>query len=125
MAEPGGVRAAALGMYGNMGRATLKLPTYWQFDVAMARVLRFRETQSLEFRAELPGGRDQHGSHLADVLGFSAFSNDEHQIPIISRNHRIRGLRYYSKLLEHFRQRISHDGVEAHIYDHQLFIFGV
>ncbi len=42
----------ALGTLGNMGRATLVLPTYWQFDVALARVFRLRESQTMEFRAE-------------------------------------------------------------------------
>ena len=35
-----------------MGRDTLRLPIFWQFDVALARVFSFRESQSLEFRAE-------------------------------------------------------------------------
>jgi hypothetical protein len=42
----------ALGTLGNMGRTTLKLPTAWQFDVSLSRAFRFRETQSMEFRAE-------------------------------------------------------------------------
>ncbi|PYS52535.1 MAG: hypothetical protein DMG13_15945, partial [Acidobacteria bacterium] len=42
----------AIGTLGNMGRATLRLPTWWQFDMALARIFRFREVQSLEFRAE-------------------------------------------------------------------------
>src|SRR5262249_6878524 len=42
----------ALGTLGTAGRATLRLPPSWQFDVALARVFRIRETQSLEFRAE-------------------------------------------------------------------------
>ena len=40
------------GTFGNMGRATLVLPASWQFDMALARVFRFREKQSMEFRAE-------------------------------------------------------------------------
>jgi hypothetical protein len=42
----------AVGTLGNLGRATLKLPATWQFDVALSRVFRFREAQSLEFRTE-------------------------------------------------------------------------
>jgi hypothetical protein len=42
----------ALGTLGNMGRAVLKLPAAWQFDLALSRIFRFRESQSLEFRAE-------------------------------------------------------------------------
>jgi hypothetical protein len=41
-----------LGTLGNLGRANLQLPTAWQFDAALARTFRFRESQSLEFRAE-------------------------------------------------------------------------
>ena len=42
----------ALGTLGNMGRVNLKLPATWQFDVGLSRVFRFRETQTMEFRAE-------------------------------------------------------------------------
>ena len=35
-----------------MGRTTLTLPMTWQFDMALSRVFRVRETQSLEIRAE-------------------------------------------------------------------------
>jgi hypothetical protein len=41
-----------LGTYGNLGRANLRLPTSWQFDLSLSRTFRFRETQSVEFRAE-------------------------------------------------------------------------
>jgi len=50
--NPAAFGVPALGTLGNLGRATLSLPTAWQFDVALARLFRFRETQSLEFRAE-------------------------------------------------------------------------
>jgi hypothetical protein len=42
----------APGTLGNLGRATLRLPSTWQFDVALSRIFRFRETQSVEFRTE-------------------------------------------------------------------------
>jgi hypothetical protein len=42
----------ALGTLGTMGRTNLKVPYDWQFDMALSRVFRFRESQSLEFRAE-------------------------------------------------------------------------
>jgi hypothetical protein len=41
-----------LGTLGNAGRVILSLPVTWQFDMALARTFRFRESQSLEFRAE-------------------------------------------------------------------------
>ena len=42
----------ALGTLGNQGRNTLKLPTDWQFNVALSRAFHVRESQSVEFRAE-------------------------------------------------------------------------
>ena len=50
--NPAAFAIPAVGTLGNLGRATLTLPTSWQFDLALARVFRFRETQSMEFRAE-------------------------------------------------------------------------
>ena len=50
--NPAAFAQPALGTLGNLGRATLRLPTAWQFDVGLSRILRFRETQSMEFRAE-------------------------------------------------------------------------
>jgi hypothetical protein len=41
-----------LGTLGNMGRVNLKLPAAWQWDMSLARTFRFRERQSVEFRAE-------------------------------------------------------------------------
>ena len=42
----------AAGTLGNLGRANIRLPAYWQFDVSLARVFRVREGQTVEFRAE-------------------------------------------------------------------------
>jgi hypothetical protein len=42
----------ALGTLGNMGRTNLRLPLAWQFDMSLSRAFRFRESQSVEFRAE-------------------------------------------------------------------------
>jgi hypothetical protein len=40
------------GALGNLGRVVLRLPLAWQFDMALARTFSFRESQSIEFRAE-------------------------------------------------------------------------
>ncbi len=40
------------GTYGNSGRDVLDLPTWFQFDVSLARTFNIRENQTLEFRAE-------------------------------------------------------------------------
>ncbi|PYS06976.1 MAG: hypothetical protein DMG17_31505 [Acidobacteria bacterium] len=50
--NPAAFAPPALGTLGNMGRATLRLPLAWQFDMAVSRVFRFRESQRMEFRAE-------------------------------------------------------------------------
>jgi hypothetical protein len=50
--NPAAFAPPALGTLGNMGRATLRLPLAWQFDAAVARTFRFRESQSVEFRVE-------------------------------------------------------------------------
>ena len=42
----------SIGTLGNLGRNNIRLPTNWQFDVALSRVFQFRESKSLEFRAE-------------------------------------------------------------------------
>jgi hypothetical protein len=50
--NPAAFGQPALGTLGNLGRATLNLPTAWQFDLSLSRVFRVRETQSAEFRVE-------------------------------------------------------------------------
>jgi hypothetical protein len=50
--NPAAFGQPALGTLGNLGRVTLKLPLTWQFDAALARTLRVREAQTLEFRVE-------------------------------------------------------------------------
>jgi hypothetical protein len=50
--NPAAFGQPALGTLGNMGRVNLKLPPAWQFDMSLSRTFRFRETRSMEFRAE-------------------------------------------------------------------------
>jgi hypothetical protein len=50
--NPAAFAQPALGTLGNMGRATLRMPVAWQFDMGLVRVIRLRETHSVEFRAE-------------------------------------------------------------------------
>ncbi len=44
--------ASAPGTLGNTGRNTILGPGYWNFDVAVSREFRIRETQRVELRAE-------------------------------------------------------------------------
>jgi hypothetical protein len=50
--NPAAFGQPVLGTLGNLGRVTLRLPASWQWDMSVARAFRFRETQSVEFRAE-------------------------------------------------------------------------
>jgi hypothetical protein len=50
--NPAAFGQPALGTLGNLGRVNIRLPLVWQFDMALARTFRFRESQSFEFRAE-------------------------------------------------------------------------
>jgi len=50
--NPAAFAAPALGTLGNLGRVTLQVPRGWQFDVAVARTFRLRESQNVEFRVE-------------------------------------------------------------------------
>ncbi len=50
--NPAAFGQPALGTLGNLGRVNMRLPLAWQFDLALSRAFRFRETQSVEFRAE-------------------------------------------------------------------------
>ena len=42
----------AVGTNGNMGRANVEGPSTWQFDMALARMIRLTDSQGLEFRIE-------------------------------------------------------------------------
>jgi len=42
----------ALGTLSNMGASSVRGPGSWQFDMALSRAFRVRETQRLEFRGE-------------------------------------------------------------------------
>ena len=50
--NPAAFALPALGTLGTMGRASVRSPGSWQFDAALSKEFRFRETQKLEFRAE-------------------------------------------------------------------------
>ena len=42
----------ALGRLGNMGHNDILGPVYWQFDMALSRAFKVRESQRVEVRAE-------------------------------------------------------------------------
>ena len=50
--NPAAFGVPAVGTIGNLGRATLRLPINWQFDMALTRAFKVRESQSVEIRAE-------------------------------------------------------------------------
>jgi hypothetical protein len=50
--DPQAFAIPALGALGNHGRNSVRGPRNWDFDVALSRVFRFKESQRLEFRAE-------------------------------------------------------------------------
>jgi len=50
--DPAAFAPAPPGSLGNFGRVNVKAPPTWQFDAALSRIFRFRESQNLEFRLE-------------------------------------------------------------------------
>src|SRR5689334_12640667 len=62
----------ARGTLGNVGRGSIIGPNTWQFDVALSRNFRFKESQRLEFRAEAFNVTNSFRMHNPDVLFSSA-----------------------------------------------------
>ena len=50
--NPKAFMAPLPGTLGSLGRAAIRGPATWQFDVALSRSFRFKEAQRVEFRAE-------------------------------------------------------------------------
>ena len=50
--NPKAFSKAAPGTLGNEGRGSIRGPGRFQFDVALSRTFRFKESQKVEFRAE-------------------------------------------------------------------------
>ena len=63
----------APGTFGDFGRVNVLLPYEWDFDIAVARIFNFRESQSLEFRVE---AYNVTNSWRPDVAGRNSITMD-------------------------------------------------
>src|SRR5207249_11383524 len=75
--HPDGVGAPGPGTLGNLGHAAIRGPGTWQFDVALSRNFKVRETQRVEFRAE---AFNLTNSFRMDALDSNSTSNTFGQI---------------------------------------------
>jgi hypothetical protein len=74
--NPAAFGTPKLGTLGNLGRVTLQFPATSQFDAALSRVFKIRESHSIEIRAEAfsvlnnfrPGNMPSGGTNTASIV---------------------------------------------------------